>query len=73
MFQEFVKNVPLFRIQFSAIPGVLAAIEHDVGDLEVRTPPRNRCGVARDSLAAEPAVAPGVDLGNRSSVAAEVK
>ena len=39
MFQEFVKNVPLFRIQFSAIPGVLAAIEHDVGDLEVRTPP----------------------------------
>lgn len=63
----------IFRIQFSAIPGVLAAVEHDVGDLEVKNSPRNRCGVARDILAAEPAVALGVDLGNRSSVAAEVR
>ena len=59
------QNVPFFKNQFTVIPGVPAAV--DPGDIEVVTPP---------DLVEEPAVSavePDVDVGDRSSVAAEVR
>jgi hypothetical protein len=64
------QNMIFFRNKFSVVPGVPAALEHDVGDVEVRTPPELAAEpvVARDILSAEPAADPGVDLGDRSSI-----
>ena len=59
------QNVPFFKNPFTVIPGVPAAV--DPGDIEVVTPP---------DLVEEPAVSavePDVDVGDRSSVAAEVR
>ena len=59
------QNVPFFKNQFTVIPGVPAAA--DPGDIEVVTPP---------DLVEEPAVSavePDIDVGDRSSVAAEVR
>ena len=60
-----IQNVHFFKNQFTAIPGVPAAV--DPGDIEVVTPL---------DLVEEPAVSavePDVDVGDRSSVAAEVR
>ena len=57
--------VPFFKNQFTVIPGVPAAV--DPGDIEVMTP---------SELAEEPvvsAVEPSFEVGDRSSVAAEVR
>ena len=59
------QNVPFFKNQFTVIPGVPAAV--DPGDIEVVTPP---------DLVEEPAVSavePEIDVGDRSSIAAEVR
>ena len=59
------QNVPFFKNQFAVIPGVPAAV--DPGDIEVVTPP---------DLVEEPAVSavePEIDVGDRSSIAAEVR
>ena len=59
------QNVPFFQSNFEVIPGVPAAV--DPGDIEVVTPP---------DLVEEPAVSavePDIDVGDRSSIAAEVR
>ena len=69
------QHVPFFRNHFSVTPGVPAAVEPDVGDIEVVTPPDLAVepADAPGILPVEPAVEPSLDLGDRSLGAVQLR